>query len=221
MDSISSAQNTTSSSASSLSFGGKALKMDDFLKIMMTQLQKQNPLEPQDSNSMLQQMAQLNTISTNESLQKSLSDLSQSLLGHQSLQASHLIGNHVHIPSQTAPLTNGADLQGGVVLPQAATNVTVVIKNQSGEIVKQLQLGNSESGLMNFKWDGTGDDGKKLPAGNYSISASGMVGTQATALETTALAKVNSVTLGDGNSGVQLNLEGFGKTDLQKILEIS
>lgn len=61
------------------------LKQEDFLKLMMAQIRVQNPLEPQDSNAMLQQISQLSTLSTNESLQKSIGQLTENLSATQAL----------------------------------------------------------------------------------------------------------------------------------------
>ena len=102
MNTISGTENTNSplSLLTGPSVSNKQLKQADFLKLMMTQLQLQSPFKPTDSNAMLQQMAQLSSLSTNQSLQSSIEELSKTLSSNQAIQASSVVVRSVQVGSQ-------------------------------------------------------------------------------------------------------------------------
>lgn len=216
---ITSGNSLSNSVSSVMGNNDMQLKQEDFLKLLTTQLNLQSPLDPQDSSAMLEQMSQLSSISTNDSLQKTIELLQGSLAGSQSLQAANMVGRDVQVNSSTGLLQQGEGLSGGVVLPRAATDVTVMIKDASGKIVKQMALGNDDAGVLSFKWDGTGSDGKAAAPGLYTLEATANVDGTVTSLNATAKAKVESVTL-NGTNGITLNLNGFGSVDLKDVLEI-
>ena len=108
------------------------LNPNDFIKLFMTQLTHQNPMQPTDSSAILQQMSQIATIQASNDMQKSMADLSAnvnaSLTNTQLLQATQLVGHGVEIESGVSPLVkNGNDqlLSGSVMVPSAASDVTV------------------------------------------------------------------------------------------------
>ncbi len=193
----------------------KSLGQEDFLKLMMKQLQLQSPTDPTDSGEMLRQMSELSALSTNQNLQKSLDSMMQSMSSSQALQASNVVGKSVKVASNMGVLTTGDGLSGAVSVPKNASDVQVVIKDQAGNIVKELPLGNASEGLVDFKWDGVGGT-----PGVYSISATGTVSGQSQALQTAAVAKVSSVTLLQDGKGLTLNLEGLGAINFKDILQM-
>ncbi|HVT36879.1 MAG TPA: flagellar hook capping FlgD N-terminal domain-containing protein, partial [Nevskiaceae bacterium] len=125
----------------------QTLDQADFLKLMTTQLQYQDPMKPLDNAEFVSQMAQFSTVS-----------------GIQSLQAASLVGRDVLVPASSGYLADGGVLAGGAQV-SASGDVTVQIRDASGAVVRNLDLGTQPSGLATFVWDGKGDDGSTLPAG--------------------------------------------------------
>ncbi len=201
------------------------LSPDDFMKLFLAQMKNQNPAHPADSSAILQQMAAIGSIKSSNEMQKSLADLSQnvnmSLANSQVLESTQLIGKHVEIPSASAPLVKDEGLSGSAMVPQAATSVKVAIKDASGNVVKTINCGAAASGgLVDFKWDGVGDDGKQCDPNFYSMSATATINNHDVNIKTAGSFKVNSVALNQKTGGIILNVDGLGGTDMGDIIKI-
>ncbi|MEZ5548059.1 MAG: flagellar hook capping FlgD N-terminal domain-containing protein [Pseudomonadales bacterium] len=110
----------------------------DFLKLLVAQLNNQNPLSPQDNGEFLSQLAQFSTVEGVEKLNLTMEKFSSSMLSSQALQATALVGRSVLIPSDTGRLNSGSALTGMVELPASTGNLALKIYNESGELVRQL-----------------------------------------------------------------------------------
>lgn len=204
------------------------LSPDDFITLFLAQMKNQNPMHPTDSNAVLQQMAEISSISASNSLQESMDKLTQNVdvaLGNsQVLEATQLIGKKVEVPTPTGltPLVEGEGLGGSALLVAPASNVKITIKDPSGKIVKTIDLGPSKStGLVDFKWDGKSDDGKTTYKPDYyQVSAVAVINGKPTNVNTTGSFKVNSVALNQKTGGVILNVEGLGGISMSDIVKI-
>jgi len=101
------------------------LGQEEFLELMIAQLQNQDPFEPMENGNFLAQMAQFGTVSGIQELQQSFESLSSSLVSNQALQAAALVGRQVLAPAGVAILEEGGGLQGAVELPAASPAVSV------------------------------------------------------------------------------------------------
>lgn len=210
-----------SNSSSAPKTGAGSLKIDDFLKLLTTQLTHQDPTKPSDSSQFLTQIAQIGTVTGIQDLQKSFSDFSSSISSDQALQASSLVGRSVSVTSNLGVLPAGGTIKGDFELTGNATNGTVRILNtQTGETVKTIAFGSQAAGTIPFSWDGTDDDGTPASPGTYKIEASATIAGKNTALATQVDAKVDSVTVGTAGQGLQLNLQGLGTVDFNKVKQI-
>ena len=193
----------------------------DFLKLLVAQLNNQNPLSPQDNGEFLSQLAQFSTVEGVEKLNLTMEKFSSSMLSSQALQATALVGRSVLIPSDTGRLNSGSALTGMVELPASTGNLALKIYNESGELVRQLPLGAHGAGTVKFSWDGIGSNGQAMPSGYYRITADANLGEQSEQLATRVNANVDSVTMGQ-SGGVILNLErALGSVALNDILQIN
>src|SRR5580698_5333791 len=146
---------TNSSSASALS---TALNITpaDFLQLITTQLQDQNPLQPTDPTQFLTQLEQMSQVSSMQSMETSLTSLQTSLQSTQMANGTSMLGQTVLAPSTTATLdTSGGSVSGAVSVPSGAKSVTINITNASGALVNSFQVAPATSGLTNFTWNGT------------------------------------------------------------------
>ncbi|QBP56749.1 flagellar hook assembly protein FlgD [Burkholderia pseudomallei] len=158
--------------ASSLSTTSAADLQTTFLKLLVTQLQNQDPTSPVDSSQMTSQLAQINTVSGIAQLNTALTSLSSQLTAGQQTQAAMLIGSNVLAPGNTVPVKSGAASPFGVQLTSAVSNLTITVKNASGVIVNTINAGAQSAGTVPFNWTPTDTAGNKLPDGTYTISAS-------------------------------------------------
>lgn len=199
----------------------KEMGQDDFLKLMTTQLQNQDPFKPMENGDFLAQIAQFSTVDGIGKLQKTFTDLASSLYSNQSLQAANLVGKNVMVPSDKGVyFGEEASLIGALDLESGADKVTVNILDKSGQTVRHLDLGQQKSGRVEFDWDGLNDQGEKMEAGIYKLEAAATVAGKKVGVSTLSLAPVESVSLGKDQLGVSLNLVGLGLRNFSDVRDI-
>ncbi|MEW8065055.1 MAG: flagellar hook capping FlgD N-terminal domain-containing protein, partial [Candidatus Thiodiazotropha endolucinida] len=129
------------------------LGLEDFMQLLVTELTHQDPFKPMENSEMATQVSQFATVSGIDDLNNSFNELRSALTSDQALQAANLVGRDVLVESSVGALANGEPLQGSIVLPSSAGNVRVLISDQSGALVRELQLGTHEAGQVAFSWD--------------------------------------------------------------------
>jgi flagellar basal-body rod modification protein FlgD len=196
------------------------LGQSEFLKLMITQIKHQDPMNPAEGGEFLSQLAQFGTVNGITELQSSFDVLATSLQSSQALQASTMVGRSVLIPGNVGLLENGVELQGAVDLPASSAGLKVLIHDATGQLVRQIDLGTQPPGIARFAWDGFSNSGVAVPAGTYRVSAQAFVGGKAVTQETLIQGKVESVTLGKAGDDSSLNLRGLGTVFLNEVREI-
>jgi flagellar basal-body rod modification protein FlgD len=180
----------------------KATK-DDFLKLLVTQMRYQDPMNPMDNAQMTSQIAQLNTVEGINQLNATVTSLQASLMATQSMQATSLIGKTILADGKSFSLLNGsANLS--MKLEGAAESVVVDVINASGRIVKSTDLGANAAGIKSFTWDGSTNEGGIAPNGQYTFQVSAKKLNQAVAVTPLTQATVGGVEL--TSTGPQLSL---------------
>lgn len=216
---VGSSTSGTNTSNVTSALNAQALSQTDFLKLMTSQLQNQDPMKPLDNSEFVSQMAQFSTVSGIQALQNSFSTLATSLSSGQALQASSLVGHTVLTPSTTAALTAGGTMSLGVDAP-ASGDVIVNVTDASGQLVRRIDLGTQSAGVSRFQWDGLDNSGSAAPAGKYNFSAVVGSGSQAQAATMLTAGKVNSVSL-DSSGALNLDVDGIGSVAFSTIRQIS
>jgi flagellar basal-body rod modification protein FlgD len=195
------------------------LAMEDFMTLMTTQLQNQDPLAPMDNGEFLSQIASFGTVSGIEGLQTSFESFASSMQSNQALQGSSLVGRSVLVESSIGNMTAEDGLTGQVNVSDTVTNLKVQIYDEDGVLVKTMDMGPA-SGYTNFAWDGINDDGEVEDPGVYQFLATGIVDGTTTAFGTATVAKVDSVLVGSGTDGLTMNLAGIGSVPFSDAQEI-
>src|SRR3989338_8942632 len=106
---------------------------DRFLKLLVTQMKNQDPLNPMDNAQVTSQMAQLSTVTGIDKLNVTLQALSDSMVPNQTLQAATMIGHGVLVDGKDVDLSDGAGY-GGIDLAQSADKVEIAIYDQAGAL---------------------------------------------------------------------------------------
>lgn len=211
------AMNGTSSSSSS-STSSAAAAQNQFLTLLVTQMQNQDPLNPMDNSQMTSQLAQLSTVSGIDTLNTTLQSLVGSYQTSQTLQATSMIGQNVFTPGNTMTLASGS-APFGINVTTAAGDVKVSIQNSAGDTVDTLDLGAQKVGTVPLAWNGTTSTGATAPAGNYTFTVTATTDGKTTSGATgLAYGQVTSVT--SGASGVMLNVNGAGEVSLANVVQI-
>lgn len=224
--------NSVASSIDQLGLGEKpaetkkkdAMGQDAFLRLMITQMKNQNPLEPLKNQEFVAQLSQFTTASGVQDLKKSFDSLSTALQSNQALQASSLVGRSVLVDSDQAYLppkdASQNVMRGAIDLPNPVGNLQVNIFNKAGEVVKTITLGQRDAGTTRYEWDGTDNNGQRVASGVYTIKAEAKFNDKTYSFATAAESKVESVSIGRNGQGMVLNLNGLGSIDISKVKQI-
>lgn len=191
---------------------------DRFLKLLVTQMKNQDPLNPMDNAQVTSQMAQLSTVTGIDKLNVTLQALSDSMLPSQSLQAATMIGHGVLVPGKGIDLSSGNGY-GGIDLTQSVDKVDIAIYDQAGALVRNMQLGAQPAGLVNWQWDGRNDAGASVADGSYTFVVTATQAGNAVDAAALQFGMVNSVT--QGKQGVALRvgqLDGIALSQVRQIL---
>ncbi|EXJ09526.1 MULTISPECIES: flagellar hook assembly protein FlgD [Nitrincola] len=174
-----------------------------FMKLLIAQLQNQDPTNPSDTSDFMQQISSMTMVETMTGMAKTFETMSNSLLSSQSaLQASSMVGQRVFINTDIAQLTQaGGALPGTVSLVTPTTSLRVSIFDQGGNLVDQVNMGSASSGERSFVWNASED----VPAGSYQIIAEAFDGDEYVQVDTWMPFTVNSVSLGQNGIGMKVN----------------
>lgn len=191
---------------------------DRFLKLLVTQLKNQDPLNPMDNAQMTSQMAQISTVDGIEKLNATLKMILEGSNENQAMQAAALVGHGVLVPGTGFALAGGMAV-GGIELAEPADRVGIVVRDASGIAVKTIELGGKDAGSHAFAWDGSTDAGTLAADGVYTIAVSAQRGdakVSATALQMGVVSSVART-----SEGINLNvgtLGAFRMSDVRQIL---
>jgi flagellar basal-body rod modification protein FlgD len=199
----------------------QTLKQEDFFSLLSQQLAYQDPFKPVDNSEMIAQMASFTTAEGITTMGNEFAGMKEVLSSSQALEASSLVGKKVLIPSNEGYLAETGELSGSINSKTGAYNTMVTVENGAGVVVRSISLGDIGAGNKRFSWDGLDNDGKRLAEGNYTLNANGTVNGQGEELLVATYAHVESVSLGGGQAGVNLNLKGLGGIALSDAIEVA
>lgn len=153
--------------------GNTSLGKNDFLKLLVTQMRNQDPINPMDGKEFAAQLAQFNSVEQLINVNKGIEMLAQSQQdlnsGLNNSMAASLVGKEVKGLSNQVSLKDG----NAVIdfkLKHASDETRVVITDSIGNIVRSEQLGSLGNGDQSWTWDGTSNQGEELANGIYSFA---------------------------------------------------
>lgn len=206
-------QNAESSTVKETSQAGDDSQM--FMKLMIAQLQNQDPTSPADTADFMQNISSMQMVENIDNLVNSVEAMSASMLNSQAaLQASAMVGREAFVKTDKGILPENGEVRGLVSLPASASNVTINVYDLSGNQVDSVQLGRKVTGEHEFTWSG-GD----RPAGEYRFVAGSQIGDESVAVDSYMGHIVNSVSLGQNGIGMKVNTDAgsVGIDDVRQI----
>jgi flagellar basal-body rod modification protein FlgD len=150
--------------------GSNTLGKDEFLKLMMAQLGSQDPTAPADSNAFVAQLAQFTSLEQMQNMNSSLESLLVGQTSANNTQALNLVGKDILYKTDQITLGTGETPTASAKLSAQASTITATITDDSGRVVRTLQLGGHDAGDVEVKWDGKEESGNSAKAGKYTIS---------------------------------------------------
>ncbi len=135
-----------------------AAAQDRFLKLLVAQLNNQDPMNPLDNAQMTSQIAQINTVTGIQQLNQTMQSMASQFNSLQVMQGTSLIGRSVLTEGSGMSVVDKAGM-AGFELGSGATKVTVEVLNASGQVIDTVELGAKSSGRHTFDWDASGYSG--------------------------------------------------------------
>lgn len=179
---------------------------DRFLKLLVAQLNNQDPMNPLDNAQMTSQIAQINTVTGIQQLNETVKGLASQFTAQQLMQGSTMVGREVLVEGNTLSRdTETGKASGAFDLAGSAASVTVQVLNAAGKEVGTVEMGSLPAGRYNFAWDASkyeGDDTLRFKV----VANNGQVAVDSTAL---SMDKVTAVSMGN-NGSLQLQLSRGG-----------
>lgn len=196
------------------------LGQEEFLSLMTTQLQNQDPLAPMENGDFIAQLAQFGTVSGIGDLQTAVDELTATMTSADATDAASLVGKSVLTEGDVGMLGEDSDFTGAIEVPEGVGNMQIHIESIGGELLASIDMPNQPEGMASFSWDGTLEDGSRAPAGHYAVSATGAGAQGPESLKTFTGSRVDSVSMGGEGKGIILNLAGLGAKPLSEVSQL-
>jgi flagellar basal-body rod modification protein FlgD len=177
---------------------------DDFLKLLISQLQNQDPLKPLDNQEFASQLATFNSLEQLIGVNEKLEALQNKLFQSNQFSATALIGKQITTDGNQISLAQGEGSTFRYQLSSDSARVTVDIYNAQGGLVRTLELGSQKSGDQSVQWDGKDNSGKILPGGIYNFQITAL---DALGKKITTTSRVQDVVTGVSLDGTEPLLE--------------
>ena len=161
---------SAASQTSNAAFASLDGNFSDFLNMLMTQLQNQDPTSPMDTDTFTSELVQFSSVEQQIQTNSSLTNLIQLTQGSEVIQGSGIVGKQVTVQSSQIPLQNS---QGTVTITSpAAEPVSIQITDSSGNDIFDTTV-NAVAGNNTFTWNGANNSGQTEPDGLYTMVATG------------------------------------------------
>ena len=198
--------------------GDSTLGKDDFMKILVAQLQAQDPMAPMEGQEFASQLAQFSSLEQLTNVNSNLEASQAFDLAMSNSAALALIGKNVDAPGNTIDLKSGEVETLSFSLDSEAAEVGIDIFDSTGAKVSTVNLGAQKSGLREYVWSGTDSSGALLPAGNYTfnITASNSANNFVPA-KTFAAGLVTDVVFEDGKAFAMVNGQKLAVNEVSKV----
>ena len=167
---ISGATRTSSSPTAPATRGSQELGKDQFMRLMLTQMQNQDPTAPVDNQQMIAQMAQFSTLELMQRTEQTMSALLMAQAAANQQQAISLVGKDVVTKAETIELSSSGDPPlVAMQLPEKTSALDITILDENGKEVRHIKAGSQPAGPFQLPWDGRDDNGNRLPDGKYTV----------------------------------------------------
>ncbi|MFO7180067.1 MAG: flagellar hook capping FlgD N-terminal domain-containing protein [Pseudomonadota bacterium] len=153
--------------------GAQPLDRDAFLKLLVAQLEYQDPLKPQDSKEFVAELAQFSSLEQAMGINERLDLLAAQSRGLQNAEIVGLVGKQATVRGSLITSDgSGNPVNIAFTLHAPSATTTVKLLDETGRVVRTFDLGESAAGTVRLTWDGRDDSGLVQPAGTYAVSIS-------------------------------------------------
>jgi len=196
-----------------------SLGQADFLKLMTTQLQNQDPFAPMDNGDFIAQMAQFSTVTGITEINNNLTNIGSKLEPNRIATAAQFLGHSVLVPGKIVSPDENGEIHGVIDLPAGSTDVGLTFTNKRGEVVKTISLGSQDKGLVGFSWTDIPDSIKKNSE-QLSIQAFAGNKNASDGVSTAVYNKVIAASTPRNSDDVLLELKDYGEVSASKAIKL-
>jgi len=202
----------------------QSLGKDDFLNLLVTKLQHQDPMNPMDDEDFIAQLAQFSSLEQMASIADGIESSNQwDYLQMQSLNnmmAAGLIGKEVVADFSGVYLDSTNEPSISYTLDKVATEIKFEIRDESGKLIETIVVDNPEMGEGSVKWDGKDSRGNRAPQGFYTVEAIASLGDGGTFTPNLQIVGIaTTITYRDGASFVTVNGTEVTLGDIKSLSE--
>ena len=147
------------------------LGKDEFLKLLLVELEHQDPTEPVETEKILSQTSQLASLEAATNTNKSLDKLSGSLASSMQFTTVGAMGKVASTGSDEVLLKENATASFELYLPADVKSGEIQIRDNLGNVVRTIGIKDAPKGIRSFTWDGETNEGVRAKEGSYHISA--------------------------------------------------
>ena len=147
----------------------QAIGKQDFLKLLVTQLEQQDPMNPQDGTEFVAQLATFTSLEQLINIEEGLNNVAMTSLATNNTLASNLIGKRVQVRGAGKIAHESGAHTLHYELQSEASNVTVEVMDEDGKVVRTITGGSATKGENDLIWDGRDDNGNAVSAGSYEF----------------------------------------------------
>jgi flagellar basal-body rod modification protein FlgD len=202
--------------------GLQTLGKDDFLQLLVTKMQHQDPLKPMDDEDFIAQLAQFSSLEQMNNIAEGIQASNQwDFLQMQSLNnvmASGLIGKEVTADFSGVYVDETSQPIVSYTLSQPAAEIEFTIRDEQGNLIATLTQENVDSGVGAIKWDGKDNLGNRVAEGYYTVTATARTSSGTTftpSLELVGI--VSTITYRDGAAFVMINGTEVALGDIRSV----
>jgi flagellar basal-body rod modification protein FlgD len=202
MTPVTTTPSSTSSTTSTDPLASLSSNFSDFLNLLMTQLQNQDPTSPMDANSFTSELVEFSSVEQQINTNASLTQLIQLTQAADVTQSSAILGKQVTVQSSEIPLQNGSGtLNFTTPTPEP---VSITVRDANGNTLQQVTV-NAAQGANTWNWNGMNSKGQILPDGAYTVAVtSSVAGAPATAVPFTVVGTATGIATQNDSVNLQL-----------------
>ncbi|MCG9732018.1 flagellar biosynthesis protein FlgD [Shewanella sp. Isolate13] len=216
--STSSSNNTNGNNVVNSPGNDAASIKNEFMTLMIAQIQNQDPTNPIDGTEYVSQLAQFSQV---ESLEQMRANQSTQMVIMENLgivQSAQLVGKDAMVPASEFSIED-TPIDGKVYLSSSVENLSIDIVDDNGDVVHTLEMGPQEAGDTGFTID---PEALELPAGDYSIVANTTAGEVTETADTFVKAEIEKIHFISASGMMMAELgNGLGTISVLEISEVS
>lgn len=198
----------------------QSLGQAEFLMLLTTQMQNQDPSKPMDPTNFVSDLTAMSQLESTTQMNASIMAMTQGFQNIQTLQGASLIGKNVQVSGEQFSHSQGQSTQLTLNTKEPLSDVKIVISDKDG-IVRELAAGTMQSGDKIIDWDGLDNSDVERGSGDYAITAYGTdENGDLKTVGTIVPSRVNSVGI-NADGSISLTLATGEKVSMDKVREIS